>query len=183
MALHVGDVRRIARKALHLVEHTQEDLQDGVAVALGIGLGVDVEEDDIGLAGHSTTHVADEQRILDLRLEELRCAALLSVAGVGSLQVGEQVRQDLDEVRLAGTEEARHPHPHARSDGGIGRVVDRGQVGVEEPPQVLGHLLGGDVLVQFLPDAFVVALVGLDDTVDRAVDLLDEEFFDFHGTP
>jgi hypothetical protein len=82
--------------------------------------------------------------------------------------------------------EPKKPETHtpmrAAMDG-IGWAVDRGQVGVEETPQVFGHLLGGDVLVEFLPDAFVVALVGLDDAVDGAVDLLDEQFFDFHGAP
>ena len=168
---------------MHLVEDAQKDLQDGVAVGLGIGLGVDVEQDDVGLAGHGTAHIAQQHRVLDLRLEELRRAPALAAGGVDGLQVGEQVRQDLDEVRFARTEETRHPHAHARGDGGIVRTVDGGQVGVEEAPQVIGHLLGGDVLVQFLPDALVVVLVGLDDAVDGAVDRLDEQVFNFHGAP
>ena len=46
--------------------------------------------------------------------------------------------------------------------------------------EIFGELLGDDVLVELLPDAFGVALIGLDDAVDRAVDRLGEEVPDFH---
>jgi hypothetical protein len=59
-------------------------------------------------------------------------------------------------------------------------AVHGGQVGVEEAAEVFGELLGDDVLVQLLPDAGGVHLVGLDHAVDRAVDGLEEKLADFH---
>ena len=116
----------ITRQALHLVEHAQEDLQDGIAVVLGIGLGVDVEQDDIGLPGHGALHVAQEHGVFELALEEVERALGLAGTGLFGLHVGQQVRQDLDEVRLTRTEEAGHPHAHARGDGRVVGVLGGG---------------------------------------------------------
>jgi hypothetical protein len=98
---------------------------------------------------------------------------------VDCLDVLQQVGQDLDEVRLAGTEEARNPDAHARGQHRIVGAVRRSQVSVEEAAEVFGELLGDDVLVQLLPDAFGVPLVGLDHAVDRAVDRLGEKLLIF----
>ena len=171
----------IAREALHFVEHAQEDLQDGVAVVLGVGLGVDVEQDHISLPSHGAAHVAQQHGVAELALEEVERSSGLTGAGLCCFHIGEQVRQDFDEVRLAGAEEARHPHAHARDDGGVVGVLRGGQVGVEELAQVLGDLLGGHVFVQLLPDAFGIALVGFDDAVDGPVDGLGEQFLNLHG--
>ena len=76
----------------------------------------------------------------DLVLEEEAAAARFfsPVAGLVASEVLEQVGQDLDEVRLARTEEAGHPDTHARSE--VGRFVGRCQVGVEEAAEILGEL-------------------------------------------
>ena len=112
VTLHVRHVWCVARQTLHLVEDAQEHLQDGVAIGLSIGFGIDVEEDDVGLAGHGAANVAQKHRVFDLRFEELRCMPPLTAGRVGGFQVGQQVRQNLDEVRFARTEESRHPDPH-----------------------------------------------------------------------
>jgi hypothetical protein len=99
---------------------------------------------------------------------------------VGRFDVLQQVRQDLDEVRLTRAKEARHPHAHAVGDGRIMRAVHGGKVGVKELAQVFADLLGDDVLFELLPHAGGVHLVGFDDTVDGAVDGFDEKLADVH---
>jgi hypothetical protein len=180
--LHLGDVRRVAGVAKLFVEHAQEDLQDGVAVRLAVGLGVDVEEDDIGGALHGALNIGQQHGVFDLLVvKELGGAALFARLRVGRFDVFQQVRQDLDEVRLARAKEAGHPNAHAVGDGSVVRAVYGGQVGVKELAQVFADLLGDDVLFQLLPDAGGVHLVGFDDAVDGAVDGLDEKLADFHG--
>ena len=174
VSLHVGHMGRIARQALHFVEHAQEDLQDGVTVVFGIGLGVDVEQDDVGVTCHGAADIAQQHGVFDLGLKELDCFLTALTEGIAGFDVAKQVRQDLDEVRFTAAEEAGHPNAHARGDSCIVWVGGRGQVGVEELAQVFGDLFGGDVFVQFLPDAFFVTLVGFDHAVDRAVDRFDE---------
>jgi hypothetical protein len=181
VALHVGNVRGVAREAQFFIEDAKEDLQDGVAVVLAVGLGVDVEQDHIGRALHGAVDVGQQHGVLDLFVvKELGCVAFLPGGRIGRLDVLQQVGQDLDEVRLAGAEETRHPDAHAVGDGGVMWAVHGGQVGVEELAQVLADLLGDDVLFQLLPDAGGVHLVGLDDAVDGAVDRLEEQLADFH---
>ena len=181
VALHVGDVRRIGAEAELLVEHAQEHLEDDVALVLAVGLGVDVEEHHVGTAAHRALDVGEQHRILDLVLvEEGSGAFLLPGGGVGGFEVLEQVGQDLDEVRLARAEEAGHPDAHARSEYRVVRIVGRCQVGIEEATEVFGELLCDDVLVQLLPDALGVLLVGLDHPVYRAVDGLGKKVADLH---
>ena len=48
MTLHVGNVGMVATKALMLVEHPQEYVEDRITGIVGTGFGVDVKEDDIG---------------------------------------------------------------------------------------------------------------------------------------
>ena len=64
---------------------------------------------------------------------------------------------------------------------GSAGVVDGVQVGAEELAEMDVQLLGDDVLVELLPDGLAVGLVGLDDAVDGAVDLLGEEVLDQHA--
>ena len=59
-------------------------------------------------------------------------------------------------------------------------MLDGGQVGIEELAQVFGDLLGGDVLIQLLPDAFGIALIGFDDPIDGAVDGFGKQLLDVH---
>ncbi len=97
------------------------------------------------------------------------------------LLVLQQVRENLEEVRFAGAEEARHPHADLACDVGVLGVVDGFDVGREEPAKVLVKLPGDHELVEFLPDGGLVQLIRLDDAVDGAADVLLEEFFDLHG--
>ena len=83
-------------------------------------------------------------------------------------------------MRLAGSEESRYPNAHACDDGWVIRVINSCEVGIKEAAKVFGHLLGGDVFIELLPDAFFIALICFDDAIDRAVNRFDEQFFDFH---
>jgi hypothetical protein len=69
IALHVGDVGRIAAEAELFVEDAQEDLEDDVAFVLAVGLRVDVEQDDVGTA-RTALNVGEQHRVLDLVLVE-----------------------------------------------------------------------------------------------------------------
>ena len=148
--LQVGDVRMVAAVAQLLVEDLEEDPEDGVAPAAAVGLAVDVEQDDVDVAADGALDVADEHGVLDLAVEELDGALGLSVAG--DRPVLQQVGEDLEEVGLAGAEEAGDPHPDLAGDVRIAGVVDGVQVGAEELAEVDVQLLGDDVLVQLLPD-------------------------------
>ena len=102
MPLHLSDVRRVARVAKLFVEHAQKYLQDCVAIRFGIGLCVDIEKDDIGSALHGALNICEKHGVFDfLVIEELRCTPLVARLRVGRFEVFKQVRQYLDEVRLA----------------------------------------------------------------------------------
>ena len=113
----MGDVRVVAAVALHLVEDLEEDGQDGVPARAVVGLAVDVEEDDVGVRGDGPLDVAEEHGILDLGLEELDRPPRLARRASGSA-VPQQVRQDLDEVRLARAEEAGDPDADSPATSG-----------------------------------------------------------------
>ena len=180
VTFHVRDVRRIARQAHLLIEHPQEDLQNGVGVGL-VGLGVDVEQDDVGGALHRALNVSMQHRVFDfLVVKELGGVTLLPCLRILSSDVFQQIGKYLDEVRLTRAKEAGHPDTHAVGDGRIMRTVDGRQVGVKELAQVFTYLFGDDVLFQFLPDAGGVHLVCFDDAINWAVDGLEEKFADFH---
>ena len=158
-------------------------MQDGVAVCFAVGLGVDVEQDHISGALHGALNVGLQHGVFDLVvIEELGGAALFSRFGVLRLQVFQQVRQYLDEVRFARAKEPADPDAHAVSDGRVMRTVDGGQISVKESAQVFADLLGDDVFLQLLPHAGCVHLVGFDDAVDGAVDGLLEQVANDHGT-
>ena len=118
----MGDVRVVAAVALHLVQDLEEDREDGVPARAVVGLAVDVEEDDIGVGGDGPLDVPEEHGVLDLALEELD--GLLALALVRVRAVAQQVRQHLDEVRLARAEEARDPDADLPGDVGVVRLVD-----------------------------------------------------------
>ena len=83
MALHVGDMRSVARVAQLFVEDAQEHLQDGVAVGFAVCLGVDVEQDHISGALHGALNVGLQHGVFDLVvIEELGGAALFTGFGV-----------------------------------------------------------------------------------------------------
>ena len=106
VSLHMGDMRVIAAVALQFVQDLQKDPQDQVAAraAAVIGLAVDIEEDDIGIGDDGTFDVAEEHGILHLALEKIHSLLALPVIRVRA--IAEQVRQHLQEMRLAGAEKA-----------------------------------------------------------------------------
>ncbi len=176
--LQVGDVRMVPAEAELLVEHLEEDPQDGVAPAGGVGLAVDVEQADIDGGADGALDVGGQHGVLDLAVEEIDGAPGLS--GVADNEVLQQVGEDLEEVRLAGAEEPRDPDPDHADDLGVPGVVDRIQVGAEEAAAVDVEFLGNDVLVELLPDRRTVGLIGLDDAVDGTVDRLGEKVLNQH---
>jgi hypothetical protein len=42
-------------------------------------------------------------------------------------------------------------------------VINSCKVSIKEAAKVFGHLLGGDVFIELLPDAFFIALICFDD--------------------
>jgi hypothetical protein len=84
-------------------------------------------------------------------------------------------------VRLTGAEEPGDPDPDLAHHLGVPGVVDRIQVGAEEPAEVDVEFLGDDVFLELLPNRRAVGLIGLDDAVDGAVDRFGEEVLDHSG--
>ena len=109
-----GDVRMVPAVAELLVEDLEEDAEDGVAPADAVGLAVDVEQDDVDVAVDGALDVAGEHGVLDLAVEELDGA--LGLSPVGDRAVFQQVGEDLQEVGLAGAEEAGDPDADLAGD-------------------------------------------------------------------
>ena len=117
------------------------------------------------LRGHGPLDVAESMASLIL-LSKNSTACLLWPLCVWCA-VPEQVRQHLEEVRLAGAEEAGNPDADLAGGIGILAVVDGFAIGREELAEVLVKFPGDDELVQFLPDeessswsAFTTPLMG-----------------------
>ena len=181
VTFHFGDMRRITAIAKLFVKDAQEDLQDDVAVRFAVGLGIDIEQDDVRTPLHCPLDVGQQHRILDLVfIENLGGPLGGAILRIHRFDVLQQVGEDLDEVGFAGTEEAGYPDGHACRKHWILRVVGGRQEGVEKALEVFRQLLRDNVLVQFLPDALGVALIGFDDAIDWAVDRFGEELPDFH---
>ena len=176
--LHVGDVGMLRAVAGQLVENLQEHREDGIAVAANVGSAVDVEEDDVGVAGGRLLDVAEREGIRDLGGEELSRPFGLTLVGVGG--VGEDVGEDLDQVGFTGAEEAGHPDPYPTGDVEVAGVVEAGSIGTEESLDVAGELAGDHKLIELLPDGGLVGLIGLHDAVDGPEDVFLEEVADGH---
>ncbi|MBG6075368.1 hypothetical protein IWX85_001193 [Polaromonas sp. CG_9.11] len=171
VALHVGNVGGITGVAQLFIEDAQEHLQDRVPLGFVVSFGINVEQDDVGSALGRTLNVGQQHGVFDLlEIKKLVGSPFLASLGVVCFQVFQQVRKDFDEVRLARTEEARHPHAHPLRDRSIIGTVHRRQVSIKKAAQVIADLLGDNVLLQLLPYAGGIHLVGFDDAVDRAVD-------------
>ncbi|MNQ59776.1 hypothetical protein D3C85_740370 [compost metagenome] len=177
VAFHVGDVRVIAAEAPVLVEHAQEYVEDRVAGIVGAGFAVDVEQDDIGGIGHGLVDVGADHGIAQLvAIEEAH--GLFAVAqGITRFDVGQQVGQGFQKVRLTGAEETADPHTNAVGDGGVVEVC---AVGIEETAKMPLQFVGDDVFVQLLVHGGVVRLIRLDHAVDGAAEILEEDVFDAH---
>ncbi len=135
----------VAIVALPLVEHPEEDGQDGFPTSTGVSLAVDVEQDHIGVAGHGPLHVAKQHGVFDLFLEELHGPLGLALERVRL--VVQQVGQDFQEVTLTRSEEPRDPNAHLAGDGRIVFLVDGFQVGCQKLAEVLVQFLGDDELI------------------------------------
>ena len=81
---------------------------------------------------------------------------------------------------LARAEEAGHPDPDLAANVAVAPVVNRFEVGADEPAQMDIQFPGDDVLIQLLPDRFVVELIGLDDTVNGTADGFGKQILDQH---
>src|SRR5690606_20064201 len=114
----------------------------------------------------------------DLVVEEIDRGARHAV--LGGRPVLDQVGQDLDEVRFTGPEESADPHAIAACGRGLVTVAATAQIDVDEGPEMAVELAGDNVLVEFLPDAGGIRLVGLDDAVDGTPDRLLKNVLDFH---
>ena len=98
------------------------------------------------------------------KLSETLCAVELL-----AFDVAEQMGEHLQQVRLTGAEEAGDPHAV-----GVGVV----RVGLKKELKAFGRLVGQDVLVDL--GAQVRSVVGLDDALDRALDVLGEDLVEQH---
>ena len=87
--LHVGDVGMFGAVSGQLVEYFQKHREDGIPAAADVGPAVDVEEDDVGVAGGSLLDVGEREGIRDLGGEELSGPLGLTLVSVGG--VGEDV--------------------------------------------------------------------------------------------
>ncbi|MCY1458034.1 hypothetical protein D9M71_753830 [compost metagenome] len=102
-----------------LVEHAQEDIEDRVAGIVGARLAVDVEQDDISAIGSGFVDICANHRIAHLTgIEEGNSVTGIPL-GIPSLDVGQQVGQGLQEMRLARAEETTDPDAYAVGNGGI----------------------------------------------------------------
>lgn len=81
-----------------------------------------------------------------------------------ALDVAEEVGEHLEQVRLTGAEEPRYPHAVRV---GVVRVF------LEQRRNTLRGVVGEDVFLDL--DAQVVGVVGLDDALDRAGDVFEED--------
>ena len=52
---------------------------------------------------------------------------------------------------------------------------------IEERLEMTAELIGHNVFVQFLPDAALVLLINLNNTVNISVDIVLKHIFDLHG--
>ena len=159
----------VAVVAAALVEDLDEHLEQGVGLVLGDqrGLLVDVEQQALG---RDALGLRQQARAGTRRWPWRGSSPTTSGAvEVLALDVAEQVGEHLQQVRLTGAEEARDPHA-------VGvRVVG---VRLQQELKALGGLVGEDVLLDL--GAQVCGVVGLDDALDRALDVLGEDLVQLH---
>ena len=96
----MGYVRVVAAEALVLVEYAQKDVEDRVTGIVGAGFAVDVEQNDIGAVGYRLVDVGADHGVAHFVLVEEGNGALAVASGIMDFDVGQQVRQRFQEVRL-----------------------------------------------------------------------------------
>ena len=168
VALEAGDVALVAVVAPALVEDLDEHLEQGVGLVLGDqgGLLVDVEQQALGRDAVGLVEQAGQERVGGLGAEAVGDVLARVVL---AFDVAEQVGKHLEHVRLTGAEEAGDPD-----------AVGVGVVGVllEQDLETLRGLVGQDVLVDL--GAQVRGVIGLDDALDRTLDVLGEDLVELH---
>ncbi len=98
VALHVGNVRVIGAKALVLVKHTQEDVQDGVAIVVRAGLAVDIEQHHVGRFTDSFSNISPDRAVYQLLLVKKISGPFGLAVGIKRFRVSEQVRKRFQKV-------------------------------------------------------------------------------------
>ena len=162
LALELGDIGLFAVVAAVLVEHLNKDGQQCIDLRLGDdgGFLVDVEQDAAR---------GDGDGALDIGMQNLIVFALgqEEVAGDDAFDIAilKQDGKGLEQVRLTGAEEPGDPDAI-----GAGIVV----VGIEKALKASLDLVGENVFFEFEQQADFI--VGLDHTIDGAVDFLEEDF-------
>ena len=166
--LESGDVALVAVVAATVVEDLHEHLQQRIGLILADQgrLLVDVEQQALRRNARGLAQQRGQECALGLVAETVRHP----LAGeLLPLHIPEQVGQHLEQVRLTRTEEAGDPH-----------AVGVGVVGVllQHRLQALGGLVGQDILVDL--GAQMRGVVGLDHTLNRALDILGENLVQPH---
>ena len=151
-----------------LQEQPVHDLGQRLVAGPDTSVGRDVEDDGVcrDLLGDRP-----EQHLHLLVVRPLAEASRRGLAG--DLPVGDREPEHLREARLAGSEEARHPHRDA-----LVRLVRHLAVRVEDARVVVFDRVGDDVLLDLRTNDLVVRLVDLDDLFNAPMDVVGEELLD-----
>ena len=172
LAFEVGHIGHRAVEALHLVEHLEENRNDGIFGLLAglLALRVDVEQDYVSGGVGGQLHVCQHHGILNfVVVNEIVHGALAADKLLPVQQIGE----DFQKVRFTTAEETGDP------DTGFGGLShDALFVVVEEFAEVLGQLAGDNIFFQFLLGVAVLTFADNDNALDVTVNRLFEHIFD-----
>ena len=162
-----------AAEALHLIEHFEEDVDDGILVLLagGLALGINIEKDDIRGGVCCQLHIGQYNRVNDLLVLDKVVHGL----PVAHLTVLQKVGEDLQEVRFTTSKEAGNPHAHLRRCPHNALFIRSVEV-----CKMLLQLSGHNIFLKFLGDVRVLALTDNNNALNLTVNLLGEHFFDLH---
>jgi hypothetical protein len=140
---------------------------------------VDVKEDHVGVAGsHGALDVRIKNRIFDLAAKELDRLLAFTIESVSA--VAEQVRKNLQKMRLTGSKEAGNPDSHLAARVGRPSLVNGFEIPRHEFAEMQIQFLRDDELVQLLPDRRSIELVCFHDAIDRSEDIALKEVLDKH---
>ena len=178
MTLHVGNVRRVARVALKLVEHPQQNGENRVSSRSVVGLGFDIEQDDIGGKCDGPPDIGVEKRIAYFGLKKI--SRPLGLAIVAKLAIPHEVGEHFEKMGFSRAEETGNPHTHFVCDLGLVEVIGHLQIAAEKTVEVLVELAGDNKLVQLLPNGGVILLVCFNDAIDGAFNVTVKKFTKGH---
>jgi hypothetical protein len=157
------------------IELGEEDLADGVRVRQGLA-ALDLERNGADLRVQLDLTEPQADVLAALAVREVLHEGVDAALSVGAqLVVLEQVAEHLGEVRLAGAEEARHPHANhvTRSTATSERLADLGER-VDDALQLVLDLVGDDVLANLVRERRAVE--HLDDALDLHTDVALDDF-------